>query len=119
MGDAVRILLAEASFSTSALTCTASSRVGARISACGPASLRGQLFEERQHEGGRLAGAGLGLADDVVVVERERKQAGLDGRRLGVAGLLTHRIISAERSRSLKPTLTNLPLFAGIDRFGS
>src|SRR5438552_16812653 len=36
--------------------------------------------EERQQKGGRLAGAGRGLADDVAAAEGVRDQGGLDGR---------------------------------------
>jgi hypothetical protein len=46
------------------------------------------LFEFRkngQSEGGGLAGAGLGAADDVLAAENERNGAELDGRRLDVA----------------------------------
>ena len=50
----------------SSATWTTSSRVGARTRACGPGCVVvAPGVEERQQEGGGLAGAGLGLADDV------------------------------------------------------
>ena len=59
-----------ASLRASSATCTTSSRVGARTRACGPGSfVVAPAIEERQQERGGLAGAGLGLADDVAAVE--------------------------------------------------
>ena len=40
---------------------------------------RVEALEHRQHEGGRLAGAGLGAGEDVAAVEDERDRLGLDG----------------------------------------
>ena len=45
-------------------------------------------LDDRQGEGGRLPGAGLGRADDVAALEDEGNGLDLDGRRLGVALLL-------------------------------
>jgi hypothetical protein len=42
-------------------------------------------LQDGQHEGGRLAGAGLGAAHDVLAADDERDGLGLDRRRLGVA----------------------------------
>ena len=42
-------------------------------------------LEDRQHEGGRLAGAGLGAGEDVATGQDERDRLGLDGGGLGVA----------------------------------
>ena len=73
-------------------TCTASSRVGTTTSACGlPGS--GQLVvallagrddavQQRDAEAEGLAGAGLGLADDVVAGQRHRQGHRLDGERV-------------------------------------
>ena len=47
-----------------------------------------EALQDRQGEGGRLAGAGLGGADDVAAGEHERDGLHLDGRGLGVAHLL-------------------------------
>ena len=44
-----------------------------------------EALEHRQHEGGRLAGAGLGAGHEVAAVEDERDGLGLDGGGLGVA----------------------------------
>ena len=56
-----------ASLTHSSRTWTASSRVGTSTRACGCAPLRCgfELFEDRNGEGGRLAGAGAGLAHHV------------------------------------------------------
>ena len=51
----------------------ASSRVGARISACVRAQLEVDLREDGQRERGRLAGAGLRLAEQVGAAEDERE----------------------------------------------
>ena len=70
-------------------TCAASSRVGSRISVRGmrararPLSRRRQ---HRQHEGGGLAGSGLGDAEDVAAGEDMRDGLRLDRRRLRVTG---------------------------------
>ena len=42
-------------------------------------------LEDRQHERGRLAGAGLGAGEHVAAGEHEGDRLALDGRRLGVA----------------------------------
>ena len=44
-----------------------------------------EALEHRQHEGRRLAGAGLGVGHEVPAVEDERDRLGLDGGGLGVA----------------------------------
>ena len=44
-----------------------------------------EQLEDRQHEGGRLAGARLGAREDVAAREHVRDGLGLDGRGLGVA----------------------------------
>ena len=44
-----------------------------------------QALEHRQHEGRRLAGAGLGAGHQVAAGEHERDGLGLDGGGLGVA----------------------------------
>ena len=44
-----------------------------------------EALEHRQHERGRLAGAGLGAGHEVAAVEDERDRLGLDGGGLGVA----------------------------------
>ncbi len=44
-------------------------------------------LQDRQREGRRLAGAGLGDADQVASVHQDGNGLGLDGRRLGVAHL--------------------------------
>ena len=44
-----------------------------------------QALEQRQHEGRRLAGAGLGVGHEVTAGEDERDRLGLDGGGLGVA----------------------------------
>ena len=46
-----------------------------------------ELVQDRQEEGGRLAGAGLGGGDEVAAGEDGGDGLGLDGRRLGVAHL--------------------------------
>ena len=48
-------------------------------------------FQNRNHEGGRLAGAGAGLAQHVDAGQRARNQAGLNRRRLEIPGLLQSR----------------------------
>ena len=55
-----------------------------------PAARRGLLVgdeavEDRQREGRRLAGAGLGDADQIAALHQNGNGLGLDGRRLGVA----------------------------------
>ena len=59
-----------ASFCSSPTICWASSRVGARMMACGPAAPGFQHLDQRDAERGGLAGARLGLADDVETIER-------------------------------------------------
>ena len=44
-----------------------------------------QQLQDRQHEGGRLAGARLGAGEHVTAGENVRDGLGLDGRGLGVA----------------------------------
>ena len=48
-------------------------------------SRRVEALQHRQHEGGRLAGAGLGAGEDVAALEDERDRLGLDGGGFGVA----------------------------------
>ena len=45
---------------------------------------RASCLEDRQHERGGLAGAGLGAREDVAALERAGKHLDLHGRRLGV-----------------------------------
>ena len=71
-------------------TWSASSRVGgedegADGARAGRAGGGVEALEHRQHEGGRLAGAGLGAGEQVAAGEDERDGLGLDGRGLGVA----------------------------------
>ena len=56
----------------SSRTCTASSRVGTSTRACdaGAFAMRLEPFEDRDAEGGRLAGAGLRLAHQVDARQR-------------------------------------------------
>ena len=58
---------------------------GARHARLGAAAR--QDLDHRQGEGGGLAGAGLGDADDVAALEHLRDGLGLDRRRRGVAGV--------------------------------
>ena len=51
-------------------TWIASSRVGVSTSAWTCGALRSSLLQDRQREGGRLAGAGLRLADQVAPGEQ-------------------------------------------------
>ena len=44
-----------------------------------------QALEHRQHEGGRLAGPGLGAGEHVAALEDERDRLLLDGGGFGVA----------------------------------
>ena len=44
-----------------------------------------EALQDRQHEGGRLAGAGLGAGQQVAAGEDERDRLALDGRGFGVA----------------------------------
>ena len=73
-----------ASLSNSSRTCTASSRVGTSTSACGGDAFAAVLepFEDRNGEGGRLAGAGAGLAQHVDAGQRAGNDAGLNRRGL-------------------------------------
>ena len=50
----------------------------------------GEALQDRQRERGRLAGAGLGAADEVAAFQQGRDRLRLDGRRLGV-GLFDQR----------------------------
>ena len=69
--------------------CSASSRVGATISArVLPETAVGQPFEDGQQKGSGLAGSGLGQADDVAAFKHHRDGALLDGSGLGKARLL-------------------------------
>ena len=77
-----------ASFWSSTTICWTSSRVGARMIACGPSASGFEHLDQGDAEGGGLAGARLGLADDVVAVEGLGDQLGLDGRRGEIADLL-------------------------------
>ena len=54
-----------------------------QATALGPAGV--QALDHRQHEGRRLAGAGLGAGEEVAAGEDERDGLGLDRGRLGVA----------------------------------
>ena len=74
--------------------CTASSRVGATISArtevrgaVRRGGLRQQRLEQRDQERGGLAGAGLRLAGDVAAGQRERQRLRLDRRAAREAGV--------------------------------
>ncbi len=83
--------------SRSPATCTASSRVGTTTSACGlPATAAWSKpsspgarhpVQQRDAEAEGLAGAGLGLADDVVAGQRDRQGHRLDRERAGDAGV--------------------------------
>ena len=46
---------------------------------------RREALKDRQHEGGRLAGAGLGAGEQVAPVEDERDRLALDGGGFGVS----------------------------------
>ena len=54
--------------------------------ACGPRDRGLHHLDQGNPERGRLAGARLGLPDDVEPVKRLRDECGLDGGGLGVAG---------------------------------
>ena len=58
---------------------------GADDARAGGRARRVEALEHRQHEGGRLAGAGLGAGEHVAAGEHERDRLGLDGGGLGVA----------------------------------
>ena len=73
------------SFWNASATWIASSRVGVSTSACGLRQLDVDLFQQRQREGGGLAGAGLRLADQVAAFEQDGDALGLDRRRGFVA----------------------------------
>src|SRR2546422_807335 len=47
---------------------------------------RAEALDDRNREGGRLAGARLGASDEVLAFERDADGAGLDRGRAGVAG---------------------------------
>ena len=68
-------------------TWVASSRVGTRTSARGRAAVgaAAQALEQREREGGRLAGAGGGLAEQVAALQQRRDRLALDRRGLFVA----------------------------------
>ena len=71
-------------------TCAASSRVGTSISARtwrGPLRGRHQRLQQRQREGGRLAGAGLRRAQHIAAAQDGGNGLRLDGGRRGIAGL--------------------------------
>jgi hypothetical protein len=75
-------------------TCTANSRVGARISAWG-------ALDDRQRVGGRLAGAGLRLGDDIRPAQQQGDRLLLDRGRL-----LEAQILDAAQERLLNSQLT-------------
>ena len=96
--DRTRIGRVAAAFAMSPVTCTHSSRVGTTTRACGlpgvtvpavasSASLVGghDALQQRDAEAERLAGAGLGLADDVVPAQGHRQGQRLDRERVGDA----------------------------------
>ena len=74
--------LKSASLWTSSDTCTASSRVGQRMSTCTARRLRVGLLDGGNGERGGLAGAGLRLADDVLALHQDGDGRGLDRRGL-------------------------------------
>ena len=45
-----------------------------------PPARFGEMLQQRQHEGRRLAGAGLGNADQIPVIEQRRNRLHLNGR---------------------------------------
>ena len=49
--------------------------------------MAGDAVQQRQGEAGRLAGAGLSAAQDVLARDDDRDGLALNGRRLGVAGV--------------------------------
>ena len=75
--------------------CTASSRVGATISARTEVGVRlgsrgglvEQRLKQRHQERGGLAGAGLCLAGDIASLQRDRQRLSLDRRAIGEAGI--------------------------------
>ena len=71
----------------SSVTCTHSSRVGVRTRAC-TCGRRVDLLDDRDAEGGGLAGAGLRLADEVLAGAQAADGAGLHLGRGGEAHLL-------------------------------
>ncbi len=66
------------------MICSASSRVGARISArVLPRGRSDQRLHDRQTEGGRFAAAGLGARENVAAFEGRRDRELLNGGGLG------------------------------------
>ena len=61
---------------------------GAGATAMTALGVGGQLGENGEHERRRLAGAGLGDANDVVARQDGRNRRGLNGSGFGVAGFL-------------------------------
>ena len=98
MGSAWRPRLKSASLWTSSETCTASSRVGHRISTCVVRSSTIDLLDGRRRERGGLAGAGLRLADDVLALHQHGDGFGLDGR-----GLLEAELVNGFQQFGGKP----------------
>jgi len=47
-------------------------------------------LQDRQDEGGRLAGAGLGAGEDIAAGKDQRDRLGLDGSGLGIALVRDH-----------------------------
>ena len=83
--------------------CAASSRVGARMRTRARLRRRlplvqGQVLQDGQGEGGGLAGAGLGAADQVAALEQMGDGLGLDGSGDGVA-LFGHRPLQFRQQR--------------------
>ena len=80
------------SLPASSATCTTSSRVGAMMMAWGPGwpSSR-QPIHEGQEEGGGLARAGLGLAENVASAEGFRDEGGLNRGGFAIAGAVERR----------------------------
>ena len=107
----------EAASSRSSETCTHSSRVGTTTSACTPgAGSRPSALDEREAEAEGLAGAGLGLADDVLAGEGERDGLALDGERLddalrgeGVDHVLVDGEIGESHGRCLSECMRSTP----------
>jgi hypothetical protein len=63
-----------------------------------------QALDDRQRKGRRLAGAGLGRADDIATLQHHRNRLRLDRRRGNVAHFL-----HGESQRITKPELVKIP----------